>query len=130
MAPTTMPRGEWRAINAGTIACRYNSVGCATWTQHDKTGPGRVCLSEQACVRRSRVHDDSDVRCGITEARRDLPLDCGESLINACLSVLRVTIGELWKQDVDRIELGDDMTHDQVGAETVGEIDRLPQRFL
>ena len=106
----------------------YDSVCGATWTQHDETGSGRVCLSEQPCVRRSRAHDGSDIRCGISKSRRDLALDRGESLINECLSVLRVTICELWKQDVDRIELGDDMTDDQVGAETVGKIGRASCR--
>ena len=49
---------------------------------------------------------------------------------NECLSVLRITICELWKQDVDRIDLGDDMTDDHVAAETVDVIDSLSQRFV
>jgi hypothetical protein len=81
-------------------------------------------------VRRTRVNDSSDVRCTIIKTRRDLPLDCGEGFVDECLSVLRVTRGKLWKQDVDGIELGDDMTHDQAGAKTVREINRLPQSFV
>ena len=81
-------------------------------------------------MRGSRADDGSDVRWSVAESRRDLALDRGEGFINECLSVLRVTVSELWKQDVDRIELGDDMTDDQVGAETVGKIDPLPQRLV
>ena len=81
-------------------------------------------------MRCSRADGGSDVRWSVAESRRDLALDRGEGFINECLSVLRVTVSELWKHYVDRIELGDDMTHDPVGAETVGEIDPLPQRLV
>ena len=35
--------------------------------------------------------------------------------------MLRVASGPLWKQDIDRIEFGNDMTDSQVGAQTIGE---------
>jgi hypothetical protein len=44
--------------------------------------------------------------------------------------MLRVASGELWKQDIDRIEFWNDMTHDQVGAKIIGQDVPLSQSLV
>ena len=89
-----------------------------------------VGASEQTCVRRSRIDDDADVGRTRIETRRDLVFYCVHGLAREDLAVLRVTGGQLWKQDIDRIEFWNDMTHDQAGAEVIGEVSGLSQRFV
>ena len=92
----------------------YHSVRGSPRPHHDETGIRSVCLSEHAGVRRSRINDDTDVLRS-PESRSDLAIDRGHGLLGEHLAVLRVTGGQLWEQDIDRIELWDDMTDDQAG---------------
>src|SRR5688572_23491134 len=107
----------------------YHSFRGSPRPHHDQTGTRRVCSSEQAGVRRSRINDGSDIRRR-TEARRDVALDRGHGLALEDLQVLRVTGSQLWKQHIDRIEAWDDVTDDQTRAKIIGDVVRLSQRFV
>lgn len=98
-------------------------------SEDDETRPRGVGSGEQACVRCSRIHDGADVRC-FTQARRGLSLDRRHGFVSQDLTSLRVTGGQLWKQHVDRIEFWDDVTHDQAGAQVVGEVVPFPQSLV
>src|SRR5687767_245206 len=107
----------------------YHSFRGSSRSHHDETGTRRVCSSKQAGVRRSRINDDSDIRRR-TEARCDVALDLGRGLAGEDRLVLRVTGSQLWKQHIHRIEVWDDVTHDQTGAKIIGDVVRLSQSFV
>jgi hypothetical protein len=109
--------------------CRvsYHSLCGSSRAQHNQTSARCVGLSEQPCVRRSRFDDGSDIRGAIIECRRDLAFNCGQRFVSEQVTMLRITGGQLRKQDVDAIELGHDVTHNQVGAQITGQVVSLPQ---
>ena len=74
VAPITMPRGEWRAISIGTVACRTILSAVRPGPSTMRPAPSEHPLSEQACVRCPRVHDRVDGRRFAYKARRDLLL--------------------------------------------------------